>query len=88
MLEVPATEISRRFSHYRRAAHLRPVAVTHRGQVTEVLISKQVYDDYVRLKSLATRALWASEISPEAFQALVEARMDPRHDHLDRLLDE
>ncbi len=88
MLEVPSTEIAKRFSRYRQAAQREPVGVTHYSRVTEVLISKHDYDEYVRLKSLATRALWVSELSDEAIAALVDARVDPRHDHLDALMDD
>ncbi|WP_372785540.1 type II toxin-antitoxin system Phd/YefM family antitoxin [Phenylobacterium sp.] len=88
MLEVPATEVAKRFSRYRQAAQREPVAVTHHSRVTEVLISKHDYDDYIRLKSLATRAFWAHELSTETIHALSTARMDPRHDHLNDLMDE
>lgn len=88
MLEVSATEIAKRFSQYRQAAQREPVAVTHHRRVTEVLMSKHDYDDYQRLKGLATRALWVSELSDDAIAALVDARVDPRHDHLDALMDD
>lgn len=88
MLEVPATEIAKRFSRYRQAAQREPVAVTHHSRVTEVLMSKHDYDEYMRLKSLATRAFWTHELPPETIQALSVARMDSRHDHLDDLMDE
>ncbi|MEW6598921.1 MAG: type II toxin-antitoxin system Phd/YefM family antitoxin [Pseudomonadota bacterium] len=88
MLEVPATEIAKRFSRYRQAAQREPVAVTHHSRVTEVLISKHDYDEYVRLKSLATRALKVADLSEEAVAALTEVRMDPRHDHLNALMED
>ena len=88
MLEVPATEVAKRFSRYRQAAQHEPVAVTHHGRITEVLMSKRDHDDYLRLKAMATRALWADELSDEMLTALAEARVDPKHDHLDALIDE
>ena len=88
MLEVTATEIAKRFSRYRQAAQREPVAVTHHNRVTEVLMSKHDYDEFVRLKSLATRAQWAHELSTESLTSLSEARVDPAHDHLDALLDD
>lgn len=88
MLEVPSTEIAKRFSQYRQAAQREPVGVTHYNRVTEVLISKHDYDEFVRLKSLATRALRIEDLSDEAIDALEKAEMDPRHDHLNALLDE
>jgi PHD/YefM family antitoxin component YafN of YafNO toxin-antitoxin module len=88
MREVPATEIAKRFSQYRQAAQREPLAVTHHGRVTEVLMSKYDYDEYMRLKDMASKALWASELSLESIQALADARMDPSHDHLNQLLDD
>ena len=86
MLEVPATEIAKRFSQYRQAAQREPVAVTHHRRVTEVLVSKRDYDEYVRLKSMATRSLWLHELSSDSLAALAEAHVDARHDHLDALM--
>ncbi len=88
MLEVPSTEIAKRFSQYRQAAQREPVGVTHYSRVTEVLISKHDYDEYVRLKSLATRALRVEDLSDETIAALECAEMDLRHSHLDALMDE
>lgn len=51
-------------------------------------MSKQDCDEFVRFKSLSTRAQWAAELSAESLGALTEARVDPAHDHLDALLDE
>jgi PHD/YefM family antitoxin component YafN of YafNO toxin-antitoxin module len=88
MREVPATEFAKRFSRYRQAAQREPVAVTHHGRVTEVLISKEDHDEYMRLKGMQTRALWAHELSEETLAAIAAARMAARHDHLDALMDD
>ena len=88
MTEVPATEFAKRFSRYRQAAQREPVSVTHHGRVTEVLISKHDFDDYMRLKAMATRSLWAHELSDEALEALENTRMDPAHDALNALMGE
>ena len=88
MIEIPATEFAKRFSRYRQAAQREPVAVTHHGRVTEVLISKHDYDEYVRLKNLATRALRVTELSDEALSALAETGMDTRHNYLNALMDD
>jgi hypothetical protein len=88
MQKVPSTEVAKRFSQYRQAAQREPVGVTHYGRVTEVLISKHDYDEYVRLKSLAPRAFRVEDLSDEAIAALDKAEMDPRHNHLNALMDE
>jgi len=52
---------------------------------TEAPRSKPDFDDNVRRGDRETRALWAHEIPPDLLQALAEARVDPRHDHLDAM---
>jgi len=88
MLEITATEFAKRFSRYRQAAQREPIAVTHHGRATEVLMSKADYDDYLRLKRREPRALWAWEIPDDLLEAVASARVDPRHAHLDALMDE
>lgn len=88
MLEVPSTEVAKRFSQYRLAAQREPVGVTHYSRVTEVLISKHDYDEYVRLKSLATRALRVEDLSDDAIAALEMTEMDARHNHLNALIED
>jgi PHD/YefM family antitoxin component YafN of YafNO toxin-antitoxin module len=83
MIEVTAAALARRFGWYRQAAQREPVAVTHRGRIAVVLVAKQDYDDYVRLKSLTTRALRVEDLSDEAVEALEKAEMNPRSAHLD-----
>lgn len=88
MIEVTSTEFAKRFSQYRLAAHRQPVAVTHHSRITEVLVSKEDFDEYMRLKSLMTRALPVTDLSEAAVRALSEAEMDSRHEALNALLDE
>ena len=51
-------------------------------------MSKEDYDEYVRLKGLATRALRVADLSDEAVQALAAAQMDARHTNLNALMDD
>ncbi|MGH7022500.1 MAG: type II toxin-antitoxin system prevent-host-death family antitoxin [Caulobacteraceae bacterium] len=53
MLKVTSSEIAKHFSRYRQAAQRGPVAVTHHGRVTEVLISKDDYDELALLEETA-----------------------------------
>ena len=88
MIEVSATDFAKKMGQYRRAAHREPVAVSDRSGVTEVLISKADFDHYQYLKSRETRAILARDLSDEWIEALEKSEMDPRHDHLNALLDE
>jgi hypothetical protein len=88
MIEVTSTEFAKRFARYREAAQREPVAVTHHSRITEVLVSKHDYDEYMRLKAQATRALWVADLPADALQALNETQMDDRHQHLNALMDD
>jgi PHD/YefM family antitoxin component YafN of YafNO toxin-antitoxin module len=88
MIEVTSSEFAKRFARYRQAAQREPVAVTHHSRVTEVLLSKQDYDEYMRLKAMETKALMVSELSEDAVQALAASHMDARHAALDALMDD
>ncbi|HEY5410497.1 MAG TPA: type II toxin-antitoxin system prevent-host-death family antitoxin [Caulobacteraceae bacterium] len=88
MLQVPASEFARNFGRYREAAQREPVAVTNHDRVTGVLVSPQDFDEYQRLKRLATRALFVEDLSNDAVAAIEAARMDDRHAELDRLMDD
>lgn len=87
MLEVAATEFAKRFSRYRQAAQREPVAVTHHNRVTEVLMSKHDFDEYVRLKRRLTQPVLAEDFTDEMVAALEATRMDPRHAPLNALID-
>ena len=87
MLEVTATEFAKRFSRYRQAAQREPVAVTHHNRVTEVLMSKHDFDEYLRLKRRLTQPVLAEDFTDEMVAALETTRMDPRHTPLNALID-
>ena len=88
MVRVSASEFARNFGRYREAALREPVAVTNHDRVTGVLVSPHDFDEYLRLKQLATRVLFVEELSEESVAAIQGARMDDRHAGLDRLMDE
>ncbi len=88
MIRTPASEFARNFGRYREAAQREPVAVTSHDRVTAVLVSAQDYEEYQRLKRMATRALFIDELPPETVAALEATRMDGRHADLDRLMED
>jgi PHD/YefM family antitoxin component YafN of YafNO toxin-antitoxin module len=88
MTEVAATEFARNFGRYREAAQRAPVAVTSHDRVTGYFVSAQDFEEYQQLKERARRALAVEELDDATLTALAEARMDARHAHLDKLLDD
>jgi hypothetical protein len=49
-------------------------------------LSKQDFDAYQRLNSLATRVLCVTDLSDEAIMALARSTMHGRRDHLNALM--
>jgi hypothetical protein len=88
MTEVAATEFARNFGRYREAAQRAPIAVTSHDRVTGYFMSAQDFAEYQRLKAQARQVLAVEELDDATLAALAESRMDPRHAHLDELLDD
>ena len=84
---VPASEFTRNFGRYRMIAQREPVAVSSHGEVTGYFISPVEYEALQRFRT-QRRSFATAELSAEQVEAVASARMDPRHDHLNALLDE
>ena len=83
---VPAAEFARNFGHYKMQAQREPVAVTSNGRLAGYFLAPHEYEELVKLKAMHQRFLTA-ELSEEEAERIASSRMDPRHDHLDKLLD-
>ncbi len=88
MISVPATEFSKNFGRYRELVQREPVAVTSHERVTGYFVSTAEYDEYLRLKSLMPQAYAIEELSEDTIRAIAASKMDSRHEHLNKLLDE
>lgn len=87
MLErnVTATEFQNRAGQYLDEAARAPVVVTRHGRPSRVLLD---IEEYERLKRGDTRqAIGPEDVTDEELAALEASEMDPRHNHLDALLD-
>ncbi len=68
MLTITAAEFQKRFGRYREAAIRQPVAVTHHGRDSLVLLSAE---EYARLKSFDDRkAYYPWELPDDVVKAL------------------
>ncbi len=84
---VPASEFTRNFGRYRMQAQREPVAVSSHGQVTGYFVGPDDYEEFKRFR--AQRQSFATvELSDDRIAAIAKSRMDPRHAHLDALLDQ
>ena len=56
------------------------------GRITGYFVPPEEYEDFLRFKALR-RSFATSELPHERVRAIAKTRMDPRHNHLNALLD-
>jgi hypothetical protein len=83
---VPAAEFARNFGRYKMLAQRQAVPVTSNGTLAGYFVAPHEYEELRKLKGMRRRFVTA-ELSDEEAERIASSRMDPRHDHLDRLLD-
>jgi hypothetical protein len=83
---VPAAEFARNFGRYRMLAQKGAVPVTSHGHITGYFVPPDEYEEFERFR--ARRRTFATvDLPHDKVRAIVATRMDPRHDHLDAMLD-
>lgn len=83
---VPAAEFTRNFGRYRMRAQREAVPVSSHGRITGYFVGPDEYEEFRRYRE-SRRAFATSELPEGKIQAIAESHMDPRHDHLNKLLD-
>lgn len=83
---VPASEFTRNFGRYRMRAQREAVPVSSHGQITGYFIGPDEYEAYKRYRD-SRRSFATTELSEAEAKEIGATRMDPRHRHLDKLLD-
>ena len=84
---VPASEFTRNFGRYRMQAQREAIPVSSHGQITGYFVPPAEYEAYLRYKE-QRRSFATTDLTDAEVAAIATARMDPRHDHLNKLLDE
>ncbi len=82
---VPAAEFARNFGRYKLQAQREAVPVSSNGTLAGYFVAPHEYEELRRLKGMRRRFLTA-ELSDEEAERIAASRMNPRHDHLDKLL--
>ena len=82
---VTASEFQKSFGAISDAALKEPVTITKQGRDHLVVLAA---DEYKRLKRRDRKVYAAGELPDELFEAVKNARMDERHNHLNSLLKE
>ncbi len=85
MIRVSSTEFQREVGRFQDAALVEPVMVTRNGRDRTVMISAE---EYSRLRSSDRRVYRAGEVPESILAAVEKAEMDPRHDHLNALIED
>ena len=88
MVRVTATEFARNFGRYREEAQREPVAITSHGRTSGYFVSPHEYAELERLRAYERRVYRIEELPENIVQAISEAKMDPKHEHLNALLDQ
>ena len=84
-MKTTTAEVAENFGQFADKAMTEPVTITQHGRDHLVLLSAE---EYARLKQGDRRAWRTGEAPPEIVEAVRDARMDRRHDSLDKLLEE
>ena len=88
MASVRASDFARKFGEYQRRAKRQAVAVTSRGKTTGYCVSAAEYEALQRYRANAGRSFATADLPRARLEVVLDARMDPRHDHLNALLDD
>ena len=83
---IPASEFTRNFGRYRMQAQRAAVAVSSHGQITGYFVGPDEYEEFRRFRE-ARRSFATADLPEEKVRAIGASRMDPRHAHLDDMLD-
>lgn len=84
---VSASEFTRNFGRYRMQAQREAIPVSSHGQITGYFVPPEEYEAFLHYK--AQRCSFATaDLTEEEIEAISRVRMDARHDHLNKLLDD
>jgi hypothetical protein len=83
---VPAAEFTRNFGRYRMLAQRGAVPVTSHGHITGYFVPPDEYEAFERFRA-QRRSFSTVDLSDDKIRTIAAARMDPRHDPLNTLLD-
>ncbi|MBE7219171.1 MAG: type II toxin-antitoxin system Phd/YefM family antitoxin [Caulobacteraceae bacterium] len=83
---VPSRDFVGNFERYRERAQTEAVAISTDGDIDGYFVSASEYEALRRAAS-RLRAFAVEDVPDDMAEAIANARMDPRHAHLDALLD-
>ena len=84
---VPANEFTHNFGRYKLVAQRQAVPVSSHGTLVGYFVSAKEYEQLRELQAKRRRVIATEELPPEEADAIFSGEMDPRHDHLNAILD-
>jgi hypothetical protein len=87
MYAVAARDFTHNFGRYKLEAQHQAVPVSSHGSVVGYFVSAREYEQLLELKAMRRRVFKTADLSPDEADEIFSGRMDPRHDHLNKLLD-
>jgi hypothetical protein len=84
---VPERDFTHDFGRYKIEAQDRDVPVSSDGRIVGYFVDVREYERLQALKAMRRRVILTAELSDEEAEEIFGGRMDPRHDHLNKLLD-
>ena len=87
MTAVSATDFVKNFGKYSEEAQREPIAITSYGRVSGYYMSAVEYREYERVRSKMRHTYSLKTVPARIVEAVRNSKMDPRHDHLNALLD-
>ena len=83
MVTTTAMEFQRKVGEFQHQAQKEPVEITRHGRREFVLMSAEQYD---WMRAAAKRVHRTEDLPETIIDAIRKTRMDPRHNHLNKLL--
>ena len=84
LVSITSAEFQRNFGLYQDKAMLQPLAITRNGRERLVIVAA---DEYRRLQRRARESLMVGELSDADLEAIAQAQVAPRYQHLDAELE-
>lgn len=88
MQKVRATDFVRNFGRYKEQAQREPIAITSHDRVSGYFVSADEFEVYSQHRARYPTAYYVWELPDDIIEAISKTEMDPRHDHLNALLDD
>lgn len=86
MVTVSATEFCRKFGHFQDVAQREPVVVVNHDRPTAYLISAAEYEKFQAIRAAGRQHLQVGALPDKIVRAIKAAKVQSKHNRLNKLL--